>query len=124
VVDNRYTLAALGIDSALWAPQDMFDYTGHGTHVSSVAGGMVHGVASKANLVIVKFRNGAKNPFNPSNNNFVIRGVTPPALADAWDWIIDDVAQQRQSGNNGKFVINMSYGGFSVPFPNMGANRW
>lgn len=124
MVDNRYTLGVLNIDNTLWAPNDLTDYSGHGTHVASVAGGMIHGVASNANLVIVKFRNAAKNPFNPSNPNFVIRGVNAAALLDAWDWIINDVAEQRQNGNNGKFIINMSYGGFSVPFPIMGANQW
>jgi subtilisin family serine protease len=85
----------------------MTDYNGHGTAVASVAGGISQGVASQANLVIIKFRNAAAQA--PININ-QIRGVTPAALRDAWDYAIDDVIKRRNNGDTGKFVINMSYG--------------
>lgn len=99
----------------MWAPEDITDYDGHGTAVASVAGGRVHGVASKANLVIVKFRNAALAPL-ASKNGFEVQSPNLVALLYAWDWIINDVAEQREEGNDGGFIINMSYCGFSVPF--------
>lgn len=85
----------------------MTDYNGHGTAVASVAGGIKQGVASEANLVIVKFRNAAAQA-NVGINQ--IRGVTAAALRDAWDYSINDVIRRRNGGDTGKFVINMSYG--------------
>ena len=125
MVDNQYTLGVIEppIDPEKWAPQDITDYNGHGTSIASLAGGVVHGVASKANLVIVKFRNAATNPYKPDDNTMIERGVTPAALADAWDWIIDDIFDQRLLGYTGKSVISISYGWFSVPFPNVCANQ-
>lgn len=108
---NKYTLGLFpDLNPGLYAPEDLTDYSGHGTHVASVATGGVYGVASKADLVIVKFRNAAVNPFNLGTGRFLTRGVTQVALLDAWSWIINDVADQKQKGNAGKFFINMSYG--------------
>lgn len=87
----------------------MTDYNGHGTAVASVAGGISQGVASQANLVIIKFRNAAANAVIGRNQ---IRGVTAAALRDAWDYAINDIIARRNSGNTGKFIINMSYGKF------------
>lgn len=75
-----------------------------------MAGGKIHGVASNANLVIVKFRNAAKNAQNPGSDRYVMRGVTWSALMYAWNWVLDDVDGQRSQGSGGKFIINMSYG--------------
>lgn len=102
-------------DQSLWADENIFDWNGHGTAVASVAAGKTHGVASNANLVIVKFRNAAKNPLNPTNDRYVIRGVMWSALMNAWNWVQDDVNNQRSKGNDGKFIINMSYGQSITP---------
>ena len=85
----------------------MTDYNGHGTAVASVAGGISQGVASQANMVIIKFRNAAAQAGVGINQ---LRGVTSAALRDAWDYAINDVISRRNSGDAGKFVINMSYG--------------
>jgi subtilisin family serine protease len=114
VVPNALTLR-LEPDQSLWADENIFDWNGHGTAVASVAAGKTHGVASNANLVIVKFRNAAKNPLNPTSDRYVIRGVTWSALMNAWNWVQDDVNSQRSKGNNGKFIINMSYGQSITP---------
>lgn len=81
--------------------------------VASVAGGVTQGVASQADLVIVKFRNAAAASFNPTR--FQIRQVTAPALRAAWDFAFSDILAQRQNGYTGKAVINMSYGMNQAP---------
>lgn len=61
VVPNVFTLDCSPFVKAedIRADEDMVDYNGHGTAVASVAGGITQGVASRANLKIVKFRNAA-----------------------------------------------------------------
>jgi subtilisin family serine protease len=109
VVPNAFTLRASEFvgDQDTLSPEDMTDYNGHGTAVASVAGGVTQGVASQANLVIIKFRNAAA-AFGVGRNQ--IRGVTSAALRDAWDFAISDVITRRNNGDTGKFIINMSYG--------------
>ena len=111
---NRYTLDPLNIPSADQAPQDNTDYTGHGTAVASIAAGKLRGVASKANLVVVKFKNAALNRNNPNNPGTVVpRGVMDGALEFALDFVISDVARLKRANNNDpnkKFVVNLSYG--------------
>jgi hypothetical protein len=85
----------------------MTDYNGHGTLVASVAGGINQGVASGANLVIIKFRNAATSPLV---GKLQLRGVTAAALRDAWDYAVNDAIRRRNGGDTGKFVVNMSYG--------------
>lgn len=83
---------------------------------------MLHGVASKANLVMVKFANAM---INDTSGGLEPMAVTPDALYDAWDWVIDDVAEQRKSGNNGKFVTCMSYcEARSTHLKDPRTNRW
>jgi subtilisin family serine protease len=109
VVPNAFTLSVsefVGPQDTL-SPEDMTDYNGHGTAVASVAGGITQGVASQANLVIIKFRNAAAAAGIGRNQ---IRGVTSAALRDAWDYAISDVITRRSKGDTGKFIINMSYG--------------
>jgi subtilisin family serine protease len=109
VVPNALTLSVspfVASDDVL-APEDMTDYNGHGTAVASVAGGITQGVASGANLVIVKFRNAATQS---KVGKLQLRGVTAAALRDAWDHSINDIIDRRNGGDTGKFVINMSYG--------------
>lgn len=109
VVPNAFTLSASPFvsDQDTLSPEDMTDYNGHGTAVASVAGGISQGVASQANLVIIKFRNAAAQAGVGINQ---LRGVTSAALRDAWDYAINDVISRRNNGDAGKFVINMSYG--------------
>lgn len=110
VVPNAFTLQCspfIGPDDRL-APEDMTDYNGHGTAVASVAGGVNQGVASQADLVIIKFRNAAATRFNP--DRLQIRQVTAPALRAAWDYAFSDIKAQREKGYKGKAIINMSYG--------------
>ena len=110
VVSNGLTLEISQSyeETDILAAEDMTDYNGHGMTVASVAGGITQGVASEANLVIVKFRNAATRPGIGKQQ---LRGVTSGALRDAWDHCIDDVIDRRNRGDKGKFVINMSYGG-------------
>ncbi|KAF2721518.1 hypothetical protein K431DRAFT_346376 [Polychaeton citri CBS 116435] len=114
VVPNRLTLA-MESDTTSWAAEDISDISGHGTAVASVAGGAKHGVASRANLVLVKLRNSARNPHNPTSTNMVPRGVTGPALLFAWTWTIQDIKNRREKGDKGKFIINMSLGFRDLP---------
>jgi len=103
-VGNALTM--LG-STATPASDDITDHTGHGTMVGSIAGGKDHGVASKANLVFVKFR---QSIINGPTGHIVNRGVTDPALDRAWQWVMQDVTRKRIRGNQGKFIINMSGG--------------
>ena len=94
------------------APADMTDHNGHGTGVASIAGGVTQGVASQANLYIVKFRNAAADRII---GRMRLRGVTDAALRDAWDYTINDILSKKKKAEDegtdpGKFVINMSYG--------------
>ena len=117
VVPNEFTLRPIphtGGLPHLWAPEDITDYHGHGTLVASVAAGTTHGVASKANLVIVKFRNAAQNPLQPGP--LLIRNATPAALSHAWKMIIGDILSKRANGATGRFVVNLSYG-FEIDTP-------
>jgi len=97
-VPNDLTLKPLGIKESDQAPEDMTDYheKGHGTGVAGVVAGKIRGVASKANLFIVKFRNAAKNALKPDDDTLVIRGVTEAALQDAWDFCIDDIISRQE----------------------------
>lgn len=92
------------------APDDIKCYTrfGHGTHVASIAGGLKYGVASKANLVLVKHKSAAINP--RGSGEYINRMVTDEAMENAWNWIVEDVLRKRAAGDKGKFIINMSGG--------------
>jgi subtilisin family serine protease len=108
---NRFTLDPLNIPFADQAPQDNTDFTGHGTAVASIAAGKLRGVASKANLVVVKFKNAALNPNKP--DTIAPRGVLDGALEFALDFVISDIARSKRANNNDpnkKFIVNLSYG--------------
>lgn len=114
-VPNILTLGALYPDPAEQAPEDMTDYgnSWHGTGIASLAGGAVRGVASKATLAIVKFRNAARTGFS---SNLVMRPAVQSALVDAWDWVLNDVEYQYLKADTlhrprPKFIINYSYSG-------------
>jgi hypothetical protein len=65
----------------------------HGTCVASMAVGTTWGVAKKAKMIPVKFKNEA--------------ATRPAALEDAFLWVVNDVASNDREG---KAVINLSYG--------------
>ncbi|KAI4656032.1 hypothetical protein J4E93_000748 [Alternaria ventricosa] len=111
-VANRYTFAGIGLTPDQQGPEDMTDVTGHGTMVASIAAGYVSGVASKANLVVVKMRNWAKNPLNPDRPELKPRGVTDSALEYALAWTRKDIRQQKLENPdpNARYIINLSYG--------------
>ncbi|KAH6860364.1 tri m 2 allergen [Alternaria sp. MG1] len=112
VVPNRHTLALGSLSDDQKGPEDMTDINGHGTMVASIVAGYISGVASKANLVVVKMRNWAKNPQNPESDKLVPRGVTDSGLEFALSWTFKDIEQQRRQNTdpNAKYVINLSYG--------------
>jgi subtilisin family serine protease len=107
VVPNEYTLAREE-DRSKWGPESLEDWTGHGTAVASVAAGLRHGVASNADLVLVKYKNVAEQP----NGNMQLLKATEPAVSDAWEWIISDVQSRRITGYTGKAVVVMPGGKF------------
>jgi hypothetical protein len=93
----------------------MTDYApggGHGTKVASAAVGINLGVASRANLVCLKWKNASKNPQNTASQNWVIPGLQASAIFDAMIWLLQDVRTQRASAGQGnaKFIINISAG--------------
>lgn len=78
-------------NKSLWAPEDITDYDGHGNLVASVAAGEKHGVASNANLFLIKVKNAAKNSIEGGSGKFLYRATTDIALDDAWTKVISDV---------------------------------
>ena len=103
VVPNQYTLL---LQPNGQSPEDITDYSGHGTAVASIAGGVTLGVASKADLVLIKFR----NTFLAPSGNRVYPGMNEATIQYSWSYIINDVLQKRINGYTGKSIINMSYG--------------
>jgi hypothetical protein len=79
-------------------------HIGHGTLVASVAGGRVFGVASKADLVVVKWKNGI-DPVG--QGHYVLSSSKLAALCDAFRWIFADV---QRTNRQGRAVINFSAG--------------
>jgi hypothetical protein len=55
VIPNDLTLKEI-TNHNLWALEDIRDWNGHGTMVASIAAGARRGVASNANLVLVKLK--------------------------------------------------------------------
>ena len=110
VVPNMYTLANEP-NRALWPPEDdISDINGHGTMVASIAGGLKYGVASKANLFLIKVKAGTRNPLNPSNPKLFPRATTDSALNHGWRTAQQDVWNKRNNGRTDQFIINMSLG--------------
>jgi subtilisin family serine protease len=107
VVPNWLTLEDVPNPSHWWPEDDIADYTGHGTLAASIAAGRTHGVASRANLVLVKFKQRA---YNPKSENWPFRGVTNRALSWAWTWILADALGKRANGHSGQFIVNMNCG--------------
>jgi hypothetical protein len=84
--------------------RDTNTYDGHGNCVASVAGGRIFGVASRAELVVVKWKNGI-DQFG--QGHFALSGAKLCALSDAFLFIIKDVEERKLQG---KAVVNFSFG--------------
>ena len=68
-------------------PDDvMADAKDHGTCVASLATGAVNGVAKKARLVPIRYRNDFQN-------------AAAAAVQDAWRWVINDVIAINKGAN-------------------------
>ena len=107
---NGLTLLPIENDRSIWAPEGITDYNGHGTIVASIAGGKTHGVASDADLFLLKFRQATRNPINHRSGNWHVRQATSSGLEWAFSEVIADVITQRDNGNAGKFIVNLSLG--------------
>lgn len=76
---------------------------GHGTGVACIAAGLGTGVASRANLLLVKTENFFVNTITGGKRE---AGLTVPALQDAFCAIRDQASEQDMP--HGKRVINLS----------------
>lgn len=120
VVENEYTMPYVydhrdpNRDPLL---QDLTDRTnkddtstgakGHGTGVASAAGGLVHGVASNANLYLIKAKNGWTRYRDGVDPKVQIAKYQVGAVARAFSHIRDQV---RTNNLKGKAVVNLSWG--------------
>lgn len=88
-------------------PEDLTDYSGHGTMVASIAAGKQFGVASRANLHLLK----ATNSFLSRDENGELIIDTPLfndlSLSECFLNILHDIVLNNKEG---KAVINMSIG--------------
>ncbi|KAJ5569959.1 subtilisin-like protein [Penicillium hispanicum] len=104
VVNNEKMLP---LDSSLtdasWRkPEDITDWSDHGTSVACVAGGLENGVASKANLFLAK----AKNAWQKPGGKLMKGHYQLAALSDVFLVILGHVKANAQ----GKGIVNMSWG--------------
>ncbi|KAI4711179.1 hypothetical protein J4E89_003744 [Alternaria sp. Ai002NY15] len=118
-VPNPLTFFGLQLTNEQQGPEDMYDVTGHGTMVASIAAGYVSGVASKANLVVVKMRNRAKNPLKPDSDELLPRGVMDIALEEAFQWTLVDIKYEKLKNPdpNARYIVNLSYGWIKASSP-------
>jgi subtilisin family serine protease len=111
-LSNRLTLSDIP-DRTLWpCENDPTDYCGHGTLVASIAAGQLYGVASNANIVVVKMRQTFFHP-NGSWEDITLRPVTRKALRKVWADIVEDVLRRRSQGDRGKSIVCVSSGRFA-----------
>ncbi|KAI0471737.1 peptidase S8/S53 domain-containing protein [Xylariaceae sp. FL0804] len=97
-------------DSFNWITRQVTPGRGHGTGVASAAAGLTYGVASKANLYLIKGKNGINKTYPASDDRpsqVHISGYTVGALLSAFTEIIYHVGLKD---NYGKAVVNLSWG--------------
>lgn len=80
---------------------------GHGTAVGVIAGGRTRGVASRANLHLIKFLDGFNNP-SPDGPRIWDYRVTRPAFIDAMRHVYDLVTQRAAEYPPTKSVISLT----------------
>jgi hypothetical protein len=106
VVPTEITLA--NFPKSQWpAPNEFKDYSGHGTHVASVAIGKKYGFAPNANFALVKMEQAILDP-EIGSPQYV--HATPASVKDAWKFVIQDEISRRQSGDTGKSIVTMNIG--------------
>lgn len=88
------------IPDNLHAPEDLTDYNDHGTGMAAAAAGTRHGIASMANLTLIKVVNARR-----SNNQWLSGSLTPEAMDDALSHIFEIIHDQ---GLQGKAIVTMS----------------
>ncbi|KUI54448.1 Subtilisin-like protease 2 [Cytospora mali] len=98
VVPNRLTLTR--VPGNIQAPEDLTDYVDHGTGMAAAAAGAQYGIASKANLYLIKAFNAKR-----VNNQWVQSVATPDALNDALSHVLNIV---RDRNLQGKAVVSFS----------------
>ncbi len=84
----------------------MVDSLNHGTCVASLAAGKLTGVARKAHLIPVKYKN-------------IAGRSTPTAIMEAWAWVVKDVIAKNKEVSApppGWAVINLSSGMLVLSF--------
>jgi subtilisin family serine protease len=116
-----------GTPTAQQAPEDLTDYsgvtlgstglgTGHGTGVASVAAGLTLGVASNAELMLIKYINGRQLPNSPTfpdgSPKFFLAPAKPSTVIWAWRRAMSDALQNNEANPFMKAVINFSAGTF------------
>lgn len=83
---------------------------GHGTGVASAAAGLTYGVASRANLYLIKGKNGVTRSYNDGSgrpDRVVLKEYQLGAITSALNEISYRVVE---SGNFAKAVVNLSWG--------------
>lgn len=100
---------------ARWPREDdEHDYDGHGTAVASVAAGKTCGVASNADLVLVKMCQTpfvSRDPNDTRREPMDTRALSTGALREAWTWVVDDVlTKRRNSQKKGHAIVCMAIG--------------
>jgi subtilisin family serine protease len=102
----------MGVPENQRKPEDLTDWGRHGTSVASVAGGVIRGVASKADLYLVKYKSAYDKP--DANGNVKLERKNAP-LAAIEDAFINVIHHIKKNSNQGKAVVNMSWGSSQVP---------
>lgn len=96
---------------------DDFDFTpipgaGHGTAIGVIAGGRTRGVASRANLHLVKFLDGFNSP-DPQGPKVWDYRFTRPAFIDAMRHVYDLVTRRPTEYPPEKSVISLTLSKFA-----------
>ncbi|KAL2280398.1 hypothetical protein FJTKL_12631 [Diaporthe vaccinii] len=107
VVPNELTLA--NIPEERQAPEDMFDWAGHGTDMACLAGGHTFSLAPKSNLYLIKTFNAwlEETDVPGVDDVWTLNRGTPDALHDGYFHIVQIVENR---GLQGRAVISNSNG--------------